>query len=224
MMQEQTQLTTAAVMRPKRRDSSALPVKIYEEIMNRTLTAGTPRHRRVKAEARSFLARVGPRDPLEEVLAEQILWMHGTIAYLSHFAVVQTPNHRMKWMHIARDRLANACRRHVMALLEYRRPSRRRFTAVHQANIAQNQIVTVSEPPTPGKTKQSLSQGETDVRDERAITGKAKAPLPALPGGPGIAASGDPPQSAVAQEPRPQDGPGEKAFEPEPPDARPVHP
>ncbi len=87
--------------------------------------------------------RLQPRDPLEELLVGQMLVTHVRLLHLSTSAQQQQ---NLKWaamMHEAADRAANTYRRQMLALAEYRRPPRppRSFTAIGQANIAQQQVV-----------------------------------------------------------------------------------
>ncbi|MGD1277547.1 MAG: hypothetical protein ABR964_10020 [Tepidisphaeraceae bacterium] len=208
------------------RDNSSLGVAVYYEIMHRTVKEGTPRHRRIRREAKAFLKQVGPRDPLEQVLAEQILWMHATMANLSHFAAMQKRGRWFKVYHAARDRLSNACRKHIMALAEYRRPRRSSFTAVHQANIAQQQIVTTAQPlasSTDGRQK-SLESGEAYVDCKRALPSQGQTPLPLERAGAVREARAHPADPAVEMEHGTQDADGQAAIQPEPSDSRLIQP
>jgi len=209
------------------RDKSSLGVAVYYEIMKRTVKEGTPRYRRIRKEAKAFLKRLGPRDPLEQVLAEQILWMHATMAYLSHYAAVQPRGRWMKLFHAARDRLGNTCRKHIVALQEYRRPRRRSFTAVRQANIAQQQIVTSAAEPAAiaaGRKVKAIKNGEVHVHGGGIIAAQGQAALPLERAGAGSAAEAHPADSAVEIQQRTQDAAGQAAIQPESPHPRIVQP
>ena len=190
-----------------RRDNSPLGVRIYYEIMERA--GGTPRHKRVRRRAREFLERIGPRDALEQILAEQILWMHGTMAMLSHFAALQSARKNMKVLHEARDRLSEACRKHILAFQQYRHPRQTSFTAVRQANIAQQQIVASGVLP---RRRGRIAKGENDAGLGRIISGEEKTRVPVERGGAGGSAGEDSGDSAVAIQHGAADGGGEEAV------------
>jgi hypothetical protein len=107
--------------------------------------------------AQDLIARFGPRDPIEEMMVSQMVVTHGRLLQLTSMAVNQT---NLKWaqlMNDAADRASNTFRRLVLALADYRNPRRgNSFTAIGQANIAQQQIVN---PPVP--TQSSVSNSAT---------------------------------------------------------------
>lgn len=79
-----------------------------------------------------------------------MLFTHARLVHLSSLANKQT---RVEWaamMNAAADRAANTFRRQMLALAEYRRPSRRAggdsFTAIGQANIAAQQVIQNNAP------------------------------------------------------------------------------
>jgi hypothetical protein len=123
-------------------DETSLPVRIYCLMMDNLVKKQSPRQQRLHKDAQDLLRRMDPQDPIEQMLSEQILWMHGRLALLNYFAAMQTKKIPMQLLHPAADRLANTLRRHLMAFADYRNPGRKRFTAVRQANIAHQQIVT----------------------------------------------------------------------------------
>jgi hypothetical protein len=93
-----------------------------------------------------YLQRFEPRDPVEEMMIAQMLWAHARVANLMRRAKAQK---EIKWAELlyeATDRASNLVRRQMLALAEYRRPRRRTFTAIRQANIAGQQVVTSSSP------------------------------------------------------------------------------
>src|SRR3954471_3961028 len=94
------------------------------------------------------------------MLVSQMVVTHGRLLNLTTSAGHQT---NLKWaqqMNDAADRASNTFRRLVLALAEYRNPRRgSSFTAIGQANIAQQQIVnprsaasTTIENPDPNAT------------------------------------------------------------------------
>jgi hypothetical protein len=92
------------------------------------------------------------------MLVSQMVVTHGRLLHLTASAGQQT---NLKWaqlMNDAADRASNTFRRLVLALADYRNPRRgNSFTAIGQANIAQQQIVN---PPPPTPTKGSSPPGE----------------------------------------------------------------
>ena len=94
--------------------------------------------------AADWVTRFKPRDPVEEMLIAQMLWTHARLAHLSAAVTAQID---IKWhglIALQADRAANLFRRQMLALAEYRRPTRRSFTAIRQANIAEQQVVNSS--------------------------------------------------------------------------------
>lgn len=126
-----------------------------------------------------MLKDFGPRDPVEEMLVAQMIQTHARMTYLNTFAFQQT---NLKWaamMHEAADRAANTFRRQMLALAEYRRPRRANsFTAIAQANIAQQQVV------------QNRNSGNEKEANEQGSNCKSEGPkmLPADGKGPEIPA------------------------------------
>jgi hypothetical protein len=91
--------------------------------------------------ADDLIRRFKPRDPIEEMLIAQMIWIHARVANLTSHA---TSQHNLKWyalMGEQAERAANLFRRQMLALAEYRRPRGRSFTAIRQANIAGQQVV-----------------------------------------------------------------------------------
>ncbi|NOG54735.1 MAG: hypothetical protein HND57_10480 [Planctomycetes bacterium] len=90
-----------------------------------------------------MLRRMAPRDPLEEMLAVQALLAHARVLHLSTLANQQQTPDGIRVIHEYADRASNTYRRLMLALAEYRKPPRggNSFTAVKQANIAQQQLV-----------------------------------------------------------------------------------
>jgi hypothetical protein len=84
-----------------------------------------------------IIRRLEPRDPLEQMLIDQMLWTHVRIGRLTMQAIRQDRIEPLKVTHEAADRALNAFRRHMLALQEYRSPKPApSFTAINQQNIA----------------------------------------------------------------------------------------
>ena len=93
--------------------------------------------------ATELVARMKPRDPLEDMLVMQCLWAHGRVAHLSMLANQQTSVETSQQVNDSADKASNTFRRLMLALVEYRRPPKLgdNFTAIKQANIANQQVV-----------------------------------------------------------------------------------
>jgi hypothetical protein len=89
------------------------------------------------------MARMVPRDPVEEMLVAQMLLAHARVMHLTALANRQTGLEQIRIVNEYADRASNTYRRLVLALAEYRRPPRKgdTFTAIKQANIAGQQVV-----------------------------------------------------------------------------------
>jgi len=134
-----TQSAEGVRAEPQETESAAM--RLYRTILGSWIKEGSPRLASAALEGARMLAEADPNDAIESMLIQQAVWLHARLGHLSHFAAIQTKHRPMKMMHEAADRLAGACRRHLMALAEYRDPGRRRFTAVKQANFAQQILV-----------------------------------------------------------------------------------
>ena len=148
------------------------------------------------------------RDPVEEMLFGQMVLTYSRMAHLSGSADEQT---NIKWatmMHEATDRAANTFRRQMLALAEYRRPPRANsFTAIGQANIAQQQVV---------QNRNSENEKTTNEQGSREGTGRrAEGPkmLPAVADGAGVTPTVGGAGEAVAVEHGAEDGGREGAGE-----------
>lgn len=93
--------------------------------------------------AQSVIARMEPRDAVEEMLIAQMLFAHARVMRLTALANLQTSLDSIRTVHEYADRASNTYRRLMLALAEYRRPPRTgdTFAVVKQANIAHQQVV-----------------------------------------------------------------------------------
>jgi hypothetical protein len=118
----------------------------YSTILNRQVAAmfpDDPMRESAMLYVRDALARMAPRDPLEEMLVGQAILAHARAMHLALIAPNQTSIDGVRVVNEYADRAANTFRRMTLALAEYRRPPRAgdSFTAIRQANIAQQQVV-----------------------------------------------------------------------------------
>jgi|SRR5665213_4849 len=107
------------------------------------------------------MSRMNTRDPFEEMLVIQALWSHARLARLHGIANQQTNPDHLQIVHAACDGAANTFRRQMLALAEYRQPRKSgdSFTAIKQANFAQQQVVQNGENGKLPKPKPSNEQG-----------------------------------------------------------------
>lgn len=96
-----------------------------------------------QAYAKDVIARMQPRDALEEMLIAQLLYTHSRIARLTYLANQQDCARDIAIINEYADRATNTYRRQMLALAEYRKPPRQGDTIafVNQANIAGQQVV-----------------------------------------------------------------------------------
>jgi hypothetical protein len=93
----------------------------------------------------NLIAKLAPRDPLEQMLIAQMIWLHARIARLSVMAANETNLQKARVLNEAVDRACNTFRRSMQAFAEYRQPRRHRtFMPIRNAsigNIAGRQVV-----------------------------------------------------------------------------------
>jgi hypothetical protein len=140
----------------------------FRNIATRPEERGLPIAGQIEKIAQDLILRFKPKDPIEEMLIAQMIWVHARVAKLVTRATAQS---NIKWYALMGeqcDRATNLFRRQMLALAEYRRPRGRSFTAIRQANIAGQQVVN--------------SRGDSDVIREEE---KAEiSPEQEWPGGP----------------------------------------
>lgn len=105
------------------------------------------------------IERVDPKDPLEEMLAVQALMAHTRVLHLSNLANSQTDLNSLRIVNEYADKASNTFRRLMLALGEYRRPTRggTSTTTIGQANIGGQQMVVNAGPL--GNTNEANEQG-----------------------------------------------------------------
>lgn len=155
---------------------------------------------------RELVASMKPRDALERMLVEQCLWTHGRVLHLSTLANQQTAVETSRQVNASADKASNTFRRLLLALAEYRRPPRSgdSFTAIKQANIANQQVV---QNQTEKTQKPSNEQGFADAPYRHTDAGETKT-LPPHTGGVSVAAPQCPSHEAVERGDRTTDSSG----------------
>ncbi len=92
---------------------------------------------------------VSPRDPLERMLVQQLMWCHQRIARLSLKACNQSDLEPIKVINELTDQAMNSYRRLMLALREYRAPHRQ--VNIKQLNQAEQQNIVQVETPNSNK-------------------------------------------------------------------------
>ncbi len=151
---------------------------VYEEQL-RGAGVGDDMVDAVRDNVAAVIRRLAPQDPLEEMLAAQILWLHGRLAQLSRMSGAAPTINHVRIINEAADRAANTFRRHMLALAEYRSSKRGgNRLSIGQANVAEQQIVTnIARVPARRENGQNEQGWHGDIEDQ--------ATLPADPEGPG---------------------------------------
>jgi len=124
-----------------------------------------------------MLARMAPRDPLEEMLVIQAALAYARVLHLTEYANRQERLESIRTVNEYADRASNTYRRLMLALAEYRRPARGgdSFTAIRQANIAGQQVVQNGEVRT--SKKATNEQGSEVSEAPQALPTDSKGPV-----------------------------------------------
>ncbi len=140
-----------------------------------------------------LMREMAPRDALEEMLAVQALLTHVRVLHLTKLSGTQTEIKSIQTVNEYADRASNTFRRLMLALAEYRRPPRAgdSFTAIKQANIANQQVV------------QNEKTREQNTANEQGLPARSAPALPADSGGPGLAEVLSEAKQALGAEHRP---------------------
>lgn len=129
------------------------------------------------------LRRIKPQDPMEEMLIGQAMTAHGRVMYLTRIMLDSDEIEVIQRMSEAADRAANTFRRQMLALREYRRPTKT-VQFVRQNNVANQQVVSNSFSETENATnEQGFDQANgqetpalpSDARRADPLTGISKA-------------------------------------------------
>jgi hypothetical protein len=169
-----------------------------------------------KAYATAYVAQVlqDARDPLEEMLLQQMVWTHSRAAWLTTQANKVDNIKQLRAFSDAADHASNTFRRLMLGLSEYRNPRREGgFTAIHQLNAAAQQVVqNCGTPPNPEN-----QNGKPSNEKEKPDGAPA---LPAYPGRPGVPTADHSVGEALAVDARAGDAAGQGAEQPQRSEAR----
>lgn len=162
-----------------------------------------------------LIERMAPRDPLEEMLVVQALMAHARVLHLTDYANQQDRLEAVRIANEYADRASNTYRRLMLALAEYRKPPRTgdSFTAIRQANIAGQQVVTNGEtPPSTNATNEQGCSPADQTPHEPHEPHQSRTPPPVLhaePAGSGFPASVGPAREALGAVHRAKDATGQ---------------
>ncbi len=146
-----------------------------------------------RAMIESLVRRMAPQDAMEEILVVQALLTNVRVLLLTALSAKQTDLQAMRAFNDYAEKACNTYRRQMLALAEYRRPSRAgdSFTAIKLANIANQQVV---------------QNGNARTKNTTNKQGCEQTALPAQPGGLGLAEILGQNEPAVGAQHRSKDG------------------
>ncbi len=144
-----------------------------------------------------LMREMAPRDALEEMLAVQALLAHVRVLHLTKLSGSQTEIKSVQVVNEYADRASNTFRRLMLALAEYRRPPKAgdSFTAIKQANIANQQVV-----------QNEKTRTENTANEQGSAAASGPSALPVDSGGSCLAEILGQPEQAVGAQHRAKDG------------------
>jgi hypothetical protein len=217
---------------PYKASGNTWAMQVYRRMVEVMTKESSPLLKRCLSEGITLLRWMEIGDPIEAMMAEQMVWMHARMAYLNYFSTVQTDLPSISVFQLAADRLGDTFRRHVEALANYRHPERKRFTAIRQTNIAQNQIVA-NETGKPARKKPKATRrhrsrgggnGRANASAGRIISQAAQTEISAERPWPQETSSENSPQPALALHAWPENQMGPQTLKPKCAEARDVYP
>ena len=126
-------------------------------------------------------AQLKARDPVEEMLIQQMVLTHARVVRLSAQSLNEQNESWRELLSGEYERAANLFRRQMLAFHEYRQPTRGTFVAVRHANIAAQQVVQ----------QQMGSAGGHDGVNQKALPPLAQRPFVAAHRGAAKSAVGE---------------------------------
>jgi hypothetical protein len=175
------------------------PMVIYQMMLKSFVKAGSPTMTNWMQRGWRLLHAMAPASPAEEVIASQLILTEARLAYLQHFALVQTTHKNIRLFHELCNQTLNSLGRVVHSLTEHRRPRRRSYVTVRSANIARKQIVNHFPRRKNVRRLQSLSADVPAVRKETKAP-----PVPIEPAISVLIPSTDSETKALATQQRPE--------------------
>jgi hypothetical protein len=121
---------------------------------------------------------MNPRDPLERMLVEQLVYCHHRAASLQAWAMRQTkPEHSQRLNELA-DKAMNTYRRSMLGLADYRAPRRQaQYIRAQQFNQAESQQVALVEKKNPQRKRKKVTIKQGANRgDESPNRGESAEP------------------------------------------------
>ena len=179
-------LTEDEIRRARTIHTTTVGGSVYQQLLKQT-TAHAAIVETAQPFAADFLHRLSPQDPIEEILACQLLWNHGRLMKLTLIANTQSQLSALVAVNAAADTAAATTRKLVRAFDEHRQPRRGgKVYAIQQANVAEKQIVnnvTVTgaehghgaESPAPAENTTAPTAGAPEAEVRTLSAGAVKA-------------------------------------------------
>jgi hypothetical protein len=186
---------------------------VYIGSTNSYVVSGDEKHRGTEMFLQGLKDSVKPRDALEEMLVNMAAATYARFMRLNKRAAEQDTRDNVAVVNHAADQAANAFRKLMLGLTEYRRPRGMKVFAPH-ANVGQYQQVNYQD----GNAQDGNGSNEQGLSRER----EPVPPLPVLSGGFGCTASRSTPPSAVDAQRGPAHAPGQSQGVHERAEARPI--
>jgi hypothetical protein len=188
---------------------AALPsaMMTYKNMLKSFVKQDSPAFTNYMKRGWRMLRDLKPADPVEEILAVQLLHQEARLAYLNHFALEQNTRQNIQMFHVLCDHALFSLNRTARTFGDYRRPRQTSFLAVRHANIVEKQIVTNF-----GRRKNAKRLG-------KSVSGQAKKPnqLSVDPARIGNSPQTDPPHPALEKSEGPENVHGKDYLQPERP-------
>ncbi|MCC6679208.1 MAG: hypothetical protein IT436_18940 [Phycisphaerales bacterium] len=159
-----------------------------------------------------YLAEVQPRNPVERMLAVQMLWLHKRLGQLATQTAKITRADHLRGLYAASDAGLASFRKHALAFQQLREPRPVQFIKAGQANFADKQVVNNTIPPASGPESVPSSKVENEVGLEDAPY--SPPPLPPVIPGSDVLAGLRAPREAVGEIHRASDAVGQGTLRP----------
>jgi hypothetical protein len=183
---------------------------IYRSMLESFVNAGTPAMTAWTQRGWRMLRELPADDPQEEIISAQIVLCEARLAHLQHFALRQTTLRNIRAFHEMCNNTITALARLVKSLDNHRRPRRRSYFSVRNANIAQRQVVKSIRRRRHAprlETSPNLSNLSKETEEAPPISPDASGPRRPVPA--------HRPDPALEKEHRPENDHGETDLQPE---------
>jgi hypothetical protein len=170
-----------------------VPLVIYQQMLKSFVKPGTPTMTNWMKRGWRMLHAIRPANPVEEVLAAQLILTEARLAYLQHFALQQTTQKNIRLFNDLCNHALNSLGHLVHSIVEQRRPRRKHYVTVRSANIAKKQIVNNFRSSHDARRPKKLAAGVSALPEKS----EPAPPLPPDAGGSRINSQTDSPNPAL---------------------------